>query len=34
MTADEAYALAKVLKSLCIIKKGQTLHVGGYSIKI
>lgn len=34
MTAEEAHTLAKLLKSLCILKKGQTLHVGGYSIKI
>ena len=34
MTTDEAEILAKMLKSVCIVKKGQTLHVGGHAIKI
>lgn len=29
---DEATALAKVLKSLCILRKGQVLHVGGHAV--
>lgn len=34
MTADEAEILAKLLKSLCIIRKGQVLNISGHSIKI
>jgi len=32
MTIEEATTLAKVLKSVCILKKGQILHVGGHVV--
>ncbi len=32
MTADQAEALARLLRELCIIREGQVLHVGGHVI--
>ncbi len=32
MTADEAEALARLLRELCIMREGQVLHVGGHTI--
>ena len=34
MTIQEVEILAKLLKSLCILKGGQTLHINGHAIKV
>jgi hypothetical protein len=32
MTKDDAEALARVLRELCILREGQILHVGGHVV--
>jgi hypothetical protein len=32
MTADDAEQLARLLRSLCILREGQVLHVGGHVV--
>ena len=34
ITADDAEQLARVLRALYILKRGQTLHIGGHAIKV